>query len=258
MVTSSLTRHRGPSAGTLRSPADGDASSPASSTASSPAGSCGATTACVAFLVDRPDPTGPHARRADRARSTTGSTSTPTLAAHLMTVGQTIGRAQQAAFAPDRVGADHRRPRGAPHPPPPHPHRVRGRPRLRQGRPRRRRRRRSTTRPTRCAPALASAGHPGESAEPLAQSSVPWMADLRRGSSGSTALDEVGRCCGRCSPRCSPDACVELAGRGGHEEPPSASMSSFVGVEPLVPRRGGRITGIRSWMGADQSRWRRW
>ena len=54
--------------------------------------------------VDRPARARPHAGGARSTRSTTGSTCRPALVAHLMPWPSTIGRAQQEAFSPERVG----------------------------------------------------------------------------------------------------------------------------------------------------------
>ena len=79
------------------------ASSRASSRASCPACSCGAIRS--ASRSSPSTPCTPATRWWCRwPRSTTGSTSSPTLAAHLFTVAQTIGRAQQAALSPRRIG----------------------------------------------------------------------------------------------------------------------------------------------------------
>ena len=61
---------------------------------------------CVAFLSINPLQPGPHPRGADRARSTTGSTSTPDghRPPHAR-VATLIGRAQQAAFSPATASA---------------------------------------------------------------------------------------------------------------------------------------------------------
>ena len=84
---------------------------------------------CVAFLsIARSDR--PHARGADRrGRPLARPRARP--GRHLMVVAQRSA-SQMAAFSPRRIGHDHRRARGAPHPPPRHPDRQRERPLLRQ------------------------------------------------------------------------------------------------------------------------------
>ena len=54
--------------------------------------------------LDRPAPARSHARRARAPRSTTGSTSTRDVNAHLMRVAQRSRAAQTDAFAPARIG----------------------------------------------------------------------------------------------------------------------------------------------------------
>ena len=118
--------------------------------------------------VDQPAAARAHARGADRSRSTTGSTCPPTLAEHLMHVSHLIGRAQQEAFSPARIGliiAGFEVPHAHVHvlPDPRH-----GRPRLRQRRRHGRRRRagpgspRPSARP--CGPTATTSSSP--SAEP--------------------------------------------------------------------------------------------
>ena len=78
-------------------------SSRASSRARSPASSCGATRS--AWRSSRSTRCTPATRWwCPAPRSTTGSTSIPTLAAHLFQVAQTIGQAQMAALVARRIG----------------------------------------------------------------------------------------------------------------------------------------------------------
>ena len=88
----------------------------ASSTARSPASSCGATSsASCSSRSTRCIPATPWSSPAPR--STTGSISTPTLAAHLFQVAQTIGQAQHGRVRRPPHRRDDRRRRGPPRPP---------------------------------------------------------------------------------------------------------------------------------------------
>ena len=213
-----------------------------------PAGSCGGTTGSWRFL-----PIAAPGRRATpswcrSSRSTTGSTSTDDLNAHLWSVAKAIGGALQEAFQPSRVGvlvvgeevphthvhlvpftelvADELRQPGHRAPTPP----------------------RSTSRWSASAPRSAPHGHGAQRARPEAlarPSTVERRPASAPGSASSVSSGPSLRTLFTCVET---GRRVISAGGAGTRSLPSSSRSCTSRSSQVSQASGGRITGIRSWM----------